>query len=85
MVQRNYLKESANTQDQQISSLCSSVCFPYYSATEILHDSQFAMLLTLLPTFVMHWCPAVLIRCLLNKCRDQLRNFSMSSTALSVS
>ena len=61
IVQRNCLKESANTQDQQICSLCSWVSFPYYSAAEVLHDSRFAMLLTLLPTFVMHWCPAVLL------------------------
>ena len=46
-------------------------------------STAFAMLLTLLPTFVMHWCLVVLLRCLLKKCRDQLRNFYVSSTALS--
>lgn len=62
IVKRNYLKESTNTQDQQIIPPCFWVCFPLYSAANTWCDSGFAMLLTLLPVHVMLWCPGALIR-----------------------
>jgi len=43
-----------------------------------------AMVLALLPIFVISWYPAALVSCLQNKGRDQLRNFFRSNTALSV-
>lgn len=80
IVQENYLKESASTQDGQamvLALLSIRRCCRNKTWLMICYNADTATCVC--------WCPVVLVGCLLNKCRDQLINFSVSGTALSVS